>query len=101
MLAVAHATCASAGDEIGMDDEGRPIQLDQDGTWSLLSSDRFATNEACEQTDITVTTLGSPQWFGVKYLSLELAEGSIASLPRTVLRKDMDDVVRPDVKDFQ
>ena len=52
------------------------------------------------QGDITVIAIGSPQWFGVKYLSLEFAETTFGSSARRILRKDMGDVVRTDVEEF-
>jgi hypothetical protein len=38
--------------EIVIDSDGRQIQLNDDGSWSLLSRDLFATNEAGERVRI-------------------------------------------------
>ena len=53
-----------------------------------------------EQADLIAVASGSPQWFGIKYLSVEVPAGTFGDAPARVLRKDMDEVVRTDVDSF-
>jgi hypothetical protein len=45
-----------------------------------------------ERTNIRVEAEGSPQWFGVKYLQLEVAAGALGNADRRLLSKSMDEV---------
>jgi hypothetical protein len=47
-----------------------------------------------QRTTLIVVTEGSPKWFGVKYLNIELAKNAIGSSMPRILSKNIDDVIR-------
>ena len=51
--------------------------------------------------DIHVVAVGSPQWFGIKHIALEIAPGTFGAAPRQRLQKSIDEVVRTDVDTFR
>ncbi len=53
-----------------------------------------------EQAWVRVEAAGSPDWFGVKYLQLEVAAGALGNERARLLSKSMDDVERRSVDQF-
>ena len=53
------------------------------------------------QTQVAVVAADAPRWFGIKYLSVEVARGALGNAQRRILSKNMDEVVRRDVEAFQ
>lgn len=50
-----------------------------------------------ERSDIQVVAKGAPQWFGVKYMVLEVAAGALGNRQQRILSKSMDDVEKRSV----
>ena len=51
-----------------------------------------------ERGQLTVVAAGAPQWFGVKYMTLEVAANALGNSDRRVLSKNMTDVVKREVE---
>ncbi len=49
------------------------------------------------RTNIRVEAEGAPQWFGVKYMQLEVAAGALGNSERRILSKSMDEVEKQSV----
>ena len=58
------------------------------------------TLRAGERATIKVVADGSPQWFGIKYMSLKVDAGTFRDGPEQVLSINFDDVVRRKVDAF-
>jgi hypothetical protein len=54
-----------------------------------------------ENADLHVIAVGAPQWFGVKYLGLDIAADTFGDSAKQALRKDMDEVIRLEVDEFR
>lgn len=50
-----------------------------------------------ERANIRVEAAGAPQWFGVKYMQLEVAAGALGNSDRRILSKSMDEVEKRSV----
>jgi hypothetical protein len=53
--------------------------------------------EPGEQAGVRVVAAGSPTWFGVKFLSLEIAAGTLGNAQIRVLSKNMNDIKKVSV----
>ncbi len=53
-----------------------------------------------DSSELLVRTAGSPKWFNVKFLELEIAGGVLGNPAALVLRKDMDEIDIVRVDDF-
>jgi len=91
-------------------DSNEVIELGDDLAASLTarsSSGRVYTIESVsydddviepgEQAGVRVVAAGSPKWFGVKFLSLEIAAGALGNAQKRVLSKNMNDIKKVSV----
>jgi len=91
-------------------DSSEVIELGDDLAASLTarsSSGRVYTIESVsydddiiepgEQAGVRVVAAGSPTWFGVKFLSLEIAAGALGNAQKRVLSKNMNDIKKVSV----
>jgi hypothetical protein len=69
------------------------------GEFPILAVDFGETRLAPgARTDIIVEAEGSPTWFGVKYMQLEVAAGALGNSDRRILSKSMNEVERRSVE---
>jgi len=62
--------------------------------FKILSAKADVTQlKPTERTTLVIVTNGSPKWFGVKYLNIELAKNAIGNSSARILSKNIDDVI--------
>ena len=94
-----------------LNDTSDVIRLDVDLTGALTaghsSGGRFPIERVSydraeiapgERGQLTVVAEGAPQWFGVKYMTLEVAANALGNSNRRVLSKNMTEVVKREVE---
>lgn len=71
------------------------------GTFEILGVNAEVAQLAPgERANIVVEAEGAPQWFGVKYMQLEVAAGALGNSDRRILSKSMAEVKKRSVERF-
>ena len=70
------------------------------GVYPLISANGPSQVLAGQQAEVIVIVAGSPAWFGVKFLSLEVPPRSIGNAGARLLNKNMNEVKRVNVDSF-
>ena len=96
-----HNDTAAAMDLTGPLQSELTARSSSGGEFAILSVDVDTEQLASgERTNIRVEADGAPQWFGVKYMQLEVAAGALGNSDRRILSKSMDEVEKLTVDRF-
>ena len=81
------------------DSKGRNYKI-LDVTRQAPKLNKNANQNTLTRHHITIIADGSPQWFGTKYMSLKITEGTVGNATAIILSKNQQDIQKETVKQF-